>query len=108
MARSPRSTERFMPLMPHESVAVLLTLLLLTPGRASGLAGSAGARPSAPPYTSAKRCGACHDVIYKAWSDSAHARSAESSGYRESLSRVAEPAARQVCVWCHAPTTLLT
>ncbi len=96
--------------MRRENVrhAVLLTLLFLTSARMSGSAASESARPSEPLYTAAKRCGACHDVIYKAWSDSAHARSAESAAYRESLSRISGPTARQGCVWCHAPTTLLT
>ena len=70
-------------------------------------------RPGGGPYTSAKTCGTCHDVMYKAWSDSPHARSATSPAYLETLKRAVDQsedkkAGRDACVWCHAPTTLVT
>jgi hypothetical protein len=51
--------------------------------------------------------------MFKAWSDSPHARSATSPAYLEALKRTVEQAtdkdaAREACVWCHAPTTILT
>ena len=85
----------------------------------SGRVPAHSAEPSKPPhpgdapYESSKKCGACHDVMFKAWSDSQHARSASSPAYLEALKRVVDQAqdkkaARESCVWCHAPTTILT
>src|SRR5262245_31193639 len=66
-----------------------------------------------PPFASARSCGACHDTIHKAWAESAHARAATNAAWLEALQRAVEPAAdkkaaRTACVWCHAPTTLVT
>jgi hypothetical protein len=93
----------------------------LHPGRlpviaALAAAGAAWAAPAAPaggPYAPAKECGACHAAIHRAWSESTHARAATSEAYVEALRRAIESAsdkaaARAACVWCHAPTTLVT
>src|SRR5262249_29653643 len=66
-----------------------------------------------PAYSPARSCGACHDVMLKAWSDSPHARSATSPSYLEALRRATAGGAsgktdRHSCVWCHAPITLVT
>ena len=102
--------------MLHASTGqlALRVLLLLAPCAPSWSAAPAQTRrPASGPYATAASCGACHDVIYKAWVDSPHARSATSPAYVEALRRVIEPApdakaAREACVWCHAPTTLTT
>ncbi len=88
-------------------------LLLLAPCARSWSAAPAQTRRAGGPYAAAANCGACHNVIYKAWGESPHARSATSPAYLEALRRVIEPAtdakaAREACVWCHAPTTLTT
>ncbi len=91
---------------------LLFTFLCLAAPSLAAAAAPAPPRPGGP-YTTAKTCGACHDVMYKAWSDSPHARSATSPAYLEALKRVVEQAqdkkaGREACVWCHAPTTLVT
>ncbi len=65
------------------------------------------------PYGAAEGCGECHAAIHRAWSGSPHALSASNPAYLDALKRAAEVAgseraARRVCVWCHAPTTLVT
>src|SRR5262245_32618067 len=80
-----------------------------------------GATPAQPPqavhsqYGSAKSCGVCHDTIHKNWDDSVHARASTNPVFLETLRRMvagdgateASKGARDGCVWCHAPTTLL-
>ena len=86
--------------------------------------GVAAQAPSAPrsspppsaagaPFTSAQTCASCHKLIHQYWSESAHARSATSPAYLAGLeSAVAAASDKQAvrvdCVWCHAPTVLLT
>jgi Cytochrome c554 and c-prime len=101
--------------MQRRSARSLTLLTFLTPGLVSYAPAAAPAAPLRPAstYTSAKTCGACHDVMFKAWSDSPHARSATSPAYLEALKRAVgeapdAKAAREGCVWCHAPTTILT
>jgi cytochrome c554/c'-like protein len=104
--------------MRQESTARLALgiLLLSLASRAPVVSAAVSSQPrrsNGGPYTAAASCGACHDVIYKAWVDSPHARSATSPAYVEALKRVIEPApdpkaAREACVWCHAPTTIVT
>jgi hypothetical protein len=77
------------------------------------LAAGAPARGAQPPYASSKTCAACHDTIHKAWLDSAHARSAASPAFLDALRGTVEraddkKAARESCIWCHAPTTILS
>ena len=97
---------------PRLSLATLL-LLLPAPSPPAAPQPAGAPRPGGSPYVSSKNCGSCHDVMYKAWADSPHARSAQSPAFLETLRRVVEAApdkqaARQGCVWCHAPTTILT
>ena len=102
--------------MRHASTGRLALgfLVLLVPCAPSWAAAPAQPRrPGGGTYAAAANCGTCHDVIYKAWADSPHARSATSPAYVEALRRVIEPAPdakapREACVWCHAPTTLTT
>lgn len=102
-----------MPHGPLRSLALAM-ILLAGPSWPAAVTAPAGApRPGGSPYASAKNCGACHDVMYKAWADSPHARAATSPAFLETLRRVVEAApdkraARQGCVWCHAPTTILS
>lgn len=103
--------------MQRETIRLLVpaVLLLALPSGLTALPARAATapRPGGAAYVSAKNCGACHDVMYKAWSDSPHARSATSPAFLEALRRVVETAAdkqaaRQGCVWCHAPTTIVS
>ena len=75
----------------------------------------ASTSPSAPggPYTSVKACASCHKLIHQYWSESAHARSATSPAYLAGLEAAVaaapdKQAVRVNCVWCHAPTVLLS
>jgi hypothetical protein len=95
------------PIATRCSIAVLLVLA----------AGQVGAAPAASPapggYTSAKQCASCHRTIHKYWSESEHARAATSplflSTLGQAVSGAADPAAaRRECVWCHAPTALVS
>ena len=77
------------------------------------------ARPSAPAklptpqvsetgYTSAFVCGRCHADIYASWKRSMHAFSLSDPVFDVALMQAvrAEPAARALCLKCHAPVTL--
>ncbi len=113
-----------MRLIPARSVLVLVLLvscLVACLGRALAAAIPPAAKsartpagaPAAPTYTSAKVCSSCHQAIYKYWSDSVHARSASNPVYQEALRAAVEgsidtAAVRRGCVWCHAPTALVT
>jgi len=96
------------------STIALAAVLTTVPGR--GAPAPSPAPPSAPagaPYTSAKTCATCHRLIHQYWSESAHARSATSPAYLEGLEAAVaaasdKQAVRVNCVWCHAPTVLVT
>ena len=65
------------------------------------------------PYTSARECAACHKTIHLYWSESEHSRSATRPSYLASLAAAVDGASdkhgvRRGCVWCHAPTALVT
>ena len=64
------------------------------------------AAASAAPYASARTCAACHQTLHTYWSESAHARSATSPLFVESLRAASAQgdAAKRSCVFCHAPT----
>src|SRR5205809_3593396 len=99
--------------MRHRSVRVFGFILLLVAVSPVGAATPAPPVSSGGAYMPAKSCGACHDAMFKAWSGSAHARSVTSAAYLETLRRTVEQAqdkkaAWAACVWCHAPTTILT
>lgn len=72
-----------------------------------------GSAKSEGPYTSSTKCASCHQTIHTYWSESPHAQSASKPSYLEAL-RVAvtgasdKDAVRRGCVWCHAPTALVT
>jgi hypothetical protein len=82
---------------------------------ALGVGASASRTEAAPadvPYGSAKACAACHKTIYTYWSESAHAQ-ALSTPFRDALEiavagNAAPEQVRRGCVWCHAPTALVT
>ena len=76
---------------------------------------NASPSPATPggPYTSVKACASCHRLIHQYWSESAHARSATSPAYLAGLEAAVaaasdKQAVRVNCVWCHAPTVLLS
>ncbi len=99
--------------MRDRSVRTLGSLLFLAAVSPLGAATPASPTTSGGMYMPAKSCGACHDAMFKAWSGSAHARSVTSAAYVETLRRTVEQsqdkkAAGAACVWCHAPTTILT
>ena len=87
--------------------------LAAVPGRGAPVPSpSPGVAPGGP-YTSVKACASCHQLIHQYWSESAHARSAASPAYLAGLESVVaaasdKQAVRVDCVWCHAPTVLLT
>ena len=105
------------------TLVVLAFALAVAPGaRASDVSGAAAEvqaaenpSPSAAgaPYTSAKTCAGCHRLIHQYWSESAHAQAATKPSYLEGLEAVVaaapdKQAARVDCLWCHAPTVLVT
>jgi hypothetical protein len=62
-----------------------------------------------PAYAPAGECAACHATIHQYWSESAHAQAVTRPGFLEAFRAApAEPSAWGDCVWCHAPTTLVT
>jgi hypothetical protein len=90
------------------AAAVLLLFAASGDGAAGGPA-PAGAAPYAP----ARECAECHRTIHKYWSESQHARAAESPAFRAALAAVTAGAAdaaarRRECAWCHVPTALVT
>jgi hypothetical protein len=90
-------------------LAALIAVAL--PSAAAGATGDDAS--TAGPYASARDCSACHQAIYGYWSESAHALAASRPSYLDALNeaqRGAEDAkgVRRGCVWCHAPTALLT
>jgi hypothetical protein len=95
--------------------SVILQVLLLSWGLVS-MAFPAHAAPNpaaaapAAPYKAAAECGECHEAIYRNWSEGPHARSATSPVFLAALTRAADsdPEAPRTCVWCHAPTTVVT
>jgi hypothetical protein len=69
--------------------------------------------PVGGPYTSARICSSCHPAIYKYWAESTHARAATRPSYLEAVRGAVEgaldkEAVQRGCVWCHAPTSLVT
>ena len=79
----------------------------------------AGPRPAAsegdtgPAYAPARECATCHQTIHTYWSESAHARAATRPSFLDALGAAAgsgadAAAVRRGCVWCHAPTALVT
>ena len=71
------------------------------------------APPADGPYAPASECGQCHQAIHAYWSESEHSRAATRPSYLASLAAAVEGAAdkasvRRECVWCHAPTALVT
>ncbi len=96
-------------------IAVLVVVAMPSGARAAGDGAGPGGAGTEAPYQSAEVCGVCHEAIHKAWADSPHARSSTNPLYREALRLAVENApekdkdsVRKECVWCHAPTTLLT
>jgi hypothetical protein len=64
-------------------------------------------------YAPARACAACHKAIHGYWAESEHSRSATSPVFLTALEAglKAAPDAdafRRGCVWCHAPTALVT
>jgi hypothetical protein len=99
--------------------AVVVVGLASAPGGAGAAPPGTGPSPAPPSavsaesYSSARACASCHRLIHQYWSESAHARSATSPAFLEGLETAVaassdKQAARVDCVWCHAPTVLLT
>jgi hypothetical protein len=92
----------------------LFAILVLTIRAGAALPGASAAAPPAPePYTSARNCLTCHQTIHLYWSESQHSRSASKPSYLEALRAAVDgatdkDAVRRGCVWCHAPTALVT
>jgi len=93
--------------MPQTAARLWLGGVLVALGTAFALPGPA----SAAAYASARTCAACHQTLHTYWAESAHARSATSALFLESLRAAGEgggEAARRSCVSCHAPTAITT
>jgi hypothetical protein len=90
----------------------LFAALALAAGSAA--ASRSDAAPAAAlPYASAQACAKCHKAIHAYWSDSQHSRSASRPAFLQAVSAAVEAApdkegVRRSCVWCHAPTALVT
>jgi len=58
-----------------------------------------------------ERCGQCHKDIYSVWSGSIHARAASTpvflEAYDDAVKRAGDEA-RQLCLQCHAPSSVVT
>jgi hypothetical protein len=79
--------------------------------RAVGVTAAAPASPE--PYASARQCSTCHQPIHQYWSESEHSRSATKQSYLDALEAAVagasdKDAVRRDCVWCHAPTALVS
>jgi hypothetical protein len=89
-----------------------LTVVVLAASVAAVAPGRVEPAPADTPYASAAECAACHQPIHTYWSESEHARAASKPSYLASLTAVGgemdKAAARKSCVWCHAPTALVT
>jgi hypothetical protein len=92
------------------SIIAILAALIIAAAPGSAAAEQSGApRPQAGPYTAASECGACHEAIHRSWAAGPHASAASGERFLASLDRAVEQgAARGDCLWCHAPTTLVT
>ena len=81
---------------------------------ASGGGAAGGAAPAGTPaYAPARECAECHRAIHKYWSESEHARAAQSPAFRAGLAAAMagapdKAAVRRECAWCHVPTALVT
>ena len=98
---------------PDTRPATLVVFALALAAAPDARAAETPAAASAGPYTSAKACATCHTLIHQYWSESAHARSATSPAYLAGLEAAVaaasdKQAVRVNCVWCHAPTVLLS
>jgi Cytochrome c554 and c-prime len=87
--------------------SVVLALLL------AGAASASRAAEPGGPYTSAQECATCHKTIHGYWSESQHAWSASRPAYLAALNDAVasspdKDSVRRGCVWCHAPTALVT
>jgi Cytochrome c554 and c-prime len=102
-----------MPQIPRHSLTVLALcagFAAVAPVAAATTAATAGT-PAPDGYTSAATCGGCHESIFRAWSGSPHAHSASGPAWLAALRGLQGPdaaAQRRACVWCHAPTTLVS
>lgn len=91
----------------------VLVLTFATGAAIPGASRSDAAPAAEEPYTSARRCSTCHQTIHLYWSESEHSRSATKPSYLQALGAAVEGASdkeavRRGCVWCHAPTALVT
>ncbi len=92
--------------------ARLASVVLAAAAATAGLRIEA-APTSGEPYAPARECATCHTTIYGYWSESEHSRSATRPSYLAALeaavgSAADKDAVRRGCVWCHAPTSLVT
>jgi hypothetical protein len=90
-----------------------LAVLVVVVATGAVLYGNDAAPPSGGPYASARDCARCHRTIHTYWSESEHSRSATNPSYRAALDSAMEgaldkSAVQRNCVWCHAPTALVT
>jgi hypothetical protein len=90
-----------------------LAALVLAAASAGVPPSAMAAPPAAAPYAPAAECAACHQAIHGYWAESEHSRAATKPSYLASLAAAVDgatdkAAARKACVWCHAPTALVT
>ncbi len=103
-----------LPVLP----ACILLSLSVAPGRSHAQArpaspaqasGQASGQVSDTEYTSALVCGRCHTDIYNSWKNSMHAYSLSDPIFEVAFMQAikAAPNAKELCLRCHAPVTLL-
>lgn len=97
----------------RHALCAVLVLALASGTALSGTSWSEAGPAAAEPYTAARQCATCHKTIHLYWSESEHSRSASKPSYLEALGAAIEAASdrdavRRGCVWCHAPTALVT
>jgi hypothetical protein len=90
----------------------LVAALALAPG-SEAASGNDAATGAAGSYTSAQTCAVCHQAIHGYWSESQHSQSATRPAFLQGVSEALagspdKERARRDCVWCHAPTALLS
>jgi hypothetical protein len=90
-----------------------LACVVLAAAAAAAVPRIEGAPAAGGPYTPARECATCHKAIHGYWSESEHSRSATRPSYLASLAAAVDSASdkhgvRRGCVWCHAPTSLVT
>jgi hypothetical protein len=92
--------------------ATLFVVLVVAAGSPAASRGEE-APATGQPFATARSCAKCHKAIYAYWSESEHSRSASRPAFLRAVDAAVEAGRdkegiRRGCVWCHAPTTVVT